>query len=199
NMKLKKLDPKLGKAIDAAAAEVASGALDDHFPLVVWQTGSGTQTNMNVNEVLANRANEMLGGKRGDKKPIHPNDQVNYGQSSNDSFPTAMHIAAVQQINDAVIPALDHLQKALAAKSKEFAKIIKIGRTHLQDATPVTLGQEFSGYATQIEYGIERVKSALPRLYQLAQGGTAVGTGLNAAPGFAELFAAEAAKLTGLP
>jgi fumarate hydratase class II len=198
NIKLKKLDPKLGKAIDAAAAEVASGALDEHFPLVVWQTGSGTQTNMNVNEVLANRANEMLGGKRGDKKPIHPNDQVNYGQSSNDSFPTAMHISAVRQIQDEVVPALEHLQKALAAKAKEFAKIIKIGRTHLQDATPVTLGQEFSGYAAQIKNGIARVKNCLPHLLSIPQGGTAVGTGLNAAKGFDKGFASELSALTGV-
>jgi fumarate hydratase class II len=199
NMNLGKLDKKVGKAIAAAAAEVAKGDLDDHFPLVVWQTGSGTQTNMNLNEVIANRANEMLGGKRGDKKPVHPNDQVNYGQSSNDSFPAAMHIAAVQQVHDAVLPALDHLAKALEGKSKEFAKVIKIGRTHLQDATPVTLGQEFSGYATQVRLGIDRVKACLPRLYPLAQGGTAVGTGLNTAKGFDKAFADELKKLTGLP
>jgi fumarate hydratase class II len=199
NMNLGKLDKKVGKAIAAAAAEVAKGELDDHFPLVVWQTGSGTQTNMNLNEVIANRANEILGGKRGDKKPVHPNDQVNYGQSSNDSFPAAMHIAAVQQVHDLVLPALDHLAKALEAKSKEFAKVIKIGRTHLQDATPVTLGQEFSGYATQVRLGIDRVKACLPRLYALAQGGTAVGTGLNTAKGFDKAFAEELKKLTGLP
>jgi fumarate hydratase, class II len=199
NMALGKLDKKVGKAIAAASAEVASGQLDDHFPLVVWQTGSGTQTNMNLNEVIANRANEMLGGKRGDKKPVHPNDQVNYGQSSNDSFPTAMHIAAVQQIHDLVLPALDHLAKTLEAKSKEFTKIIKIGRTHLQDATPVTLGQEFSGYAAQMRLGIDRVKACLPRLYPLAQGGTAVGTGLNTARSFDKAFAGELKKLTGLP
>ncbi|HET6621318.1 MAG TPA: class II fumarate hydratase [Dongiaceae bacterium] len=199
NMALGKVDKKTGKAIAAAAAEVAAGQLDDHFPLVVWQTGSGTQTNMNLNEVIANRANEMLGGKRGDKKPVHPNDQVNYGQSSNDSFPTAMHIAAVRQIHDAVLPALDHLAKALEKKSKEFTKVIKIGRTHLQDATPVTLGQEFSGYATQMRLGIDRVKACLPRLYALAQGGTAVGTGLNTAKGFDKAFADELRKLTALP
>ncbi|HEU4827505.1 MAG TPA: class II fumarate hydratase [Dongiaceae bacterium] len=199
NMALGKLDKKTGKAIAAASAEVAAGQLDDHFPLVVWQTGSGTQTNMNLNEVIANRANEMLGGKRGDKKPVHPNDQVNYGQSSNDSFPTAMHIAAVRQIHDAVLPALDHLAKALEKKSKEFTKIIKIGRTHLQDATPVTLGQEFSGYAAQVRLGIDRVKGCLPRLYALAQGGTAVGTGLNTAKGFDKAFADELKTLTGLP
>ena len=199
NMTMGKLDKKVGKAIAAAAAEVASGQLDDHFPLVVWQTGSGTQTNMNLNEVIANRANEMLGGKRGDKKPVHPNDAVNYGQSSNDSFPTAMHIAAVRQIHDHVLPAFDHLAEALEKKSKEFTKVIKIGRTHLQDATPVTLGQEFSGYATQIRLGIDRVKACLPRLYPLAQGGTAVGTGLNTAKGFDKAFADELKKLTGLP
>ena len=199
NMTLGKLDKKVGKAIAAAAAEVATGQLDDHFPLVVWQTGSGTQTNMNLNEVIANRANEMLGGKRGDKKPVHPNDQVNYGQSSNDSFPTAMHIAAVQQVHDLVLPSLDHLAKALEHKAKEFTKVIKIGRTHLQDATPVTLGQEFSGYAAQLRLGIDRVKACLPRLYPLAQGGTAVGTGLNTAKGFDRTFADELKKLTGLP
>ena len=198
NMAAGKLDKKVGKAIAAAAAEVASGQLDDHFPLVVWQTGSGTQTNMNLNEVIANRANEMLGGKRGDKKPVHPNDQVNYGQSSNDSFPTAMHIAAVRQVHDDVLPALDHLAKALETKSKAFTKVIKIGRTHLQDATPVTLGQEFSGYATQVRLGIDRVKACLPRLYALAQGGTAVGTGLNTAKGFDKAFADQLKKLTGL-
>lgn len=197
NMKLGKLEKKLGKAIVAAAGEVADGSLDEHFPLVVWQTGSGTQTNMNVNEVLANRANEMLGGKRGDKKPIHPNDQVNYGQSSNDSFPTAMHIAAVDQIANDVIPALDHLAEALERKAKEFAKIIKIGRTHLQDATPVTLGQEFSSYATQIRFGIDRIMATAPRLLSVPQGGTAVGTGLNAAKGFDKAFAQELAKVTG--
>jgi fumarate hydratase class II len=199
NMKAGKLDKKIGRAIVDASAEVAAGALDEHFPLVVWQTGSGTQTNMNVNEVIANRANEMLGGKRGDKKPVHPNDQVNYGQSSNDSFPTAMHIAAVQQVHQLVLPALGHLHKALEKKSKEFAKIIKIGRTHLQDATPVTLGQEFSGYAAQVKLGLDRIKATLPRLYALAQGGTAVGTGLNAAKGFDKAFCAELKKLTGLP
>jgi fumarate hydratase class II len=199
NMALGKLDRKIGKAIAAAAAEVASGRLDEHFPLVVWQTGSGTQTNMNLNEVIANRANELLGGRRGDKKPVHPNDQVNYGQSSNDSFPTAMHIAAVQQIHHAVLPALEHLAKALEAKSKEFAKVIKIGRTHLQDATPVTLGQEFSGYAAQVRLGIDRVKACLPRLYAVAQGGTAVGTGLNTAKGFDKAFADQLKTLTGLP
>ncbi|WP_374302574.1 class II fumarate hydratase [Ferrovibrio sp.] len=199
NIKLKKLDPRLGKAIIQAAGEVAAGQWDDHFPLVVWQTGSGTQTNMNVNEVIANRANEILGGKRGDKAPIHPNDQVNYGQSSNDSFPTAMHIAAARQIEDAVLPALKHLQKALDQKAKAFARIIKIGRTHLQDATPITLGQEFSAYAAQVALGIARIQSALPRLYAVSQGGTAVGTGLNAAKGFDMEFVRCLKRLTGLP
>jgi len=199
NLALGKLDKIIAKAIAEAAGEVVDGKLDEHFPLVVWQTGSGTQTNMNANEVIANRAIELLGGTIGSKKPVHPNDHVNYGQSSNDSFPTAMHIAAAEQVNRALLPALHHLHKALAAKADSFADIIKIGRTHLQDATPVTLGQEFGGYATQVAYGIARIEAALPRLYQLAQGGTAVGTGLNAAVGFAEAFAAEAATLTGLP
>jgi len=199
NMKLGKLDPKLGAAIVKAAAEVASGELDEHFPLVVWHTGSGTQSNMNANEVIANRANEILGGKRGEKKPVHPNDHVNLGQSSNDSFPTAMHIAAVRQVNEQLLPALRHLRDALAKKRDEFQDIIKIGRTHLQDATPLTLGQEFSAYVTQLDHGIERLEGTLPRLYPLAQGGTAVGTGLNATKGFAEAFAADVAKLTGMP
>jgi fumarate hydratase class II len=198
NMAMGELDPALGKVICQAAAEVASGALDQHFPLVVWQTGSGTQSNMNANEVIAGRANEILTGTRGGKKPVHPNDHVNMGQSSNDSFPTAMHIAATEQAVRTAIPALQHLHAALDAKAKDFADIIKIGRTHLQDATPVTLGQEFSGYARQIELGIARVEACLPRLYPLAQGGTAVGTGLNARAGFAEGFAAAAARLTGL-
>lgn len=198
NMQIAGLDKKLGNAMVAAATEVMEGKLDDHFPLVVWQTGSGTQTNMNANEVISNRAIEMLGGTMGSKKPVHPNDHVNMGQSSNDSFPTAMHIAAVEQVQHALIPALTHLHKALAKKSKQFDKIVKIGRTHLQDATPLTLGQEFSGYATQIEYGIARVKACLPRLCQLAQGGTAVGTGLNAKKGFDTKFAAEVAKITGI-
>ncbi|MEX1203941.1 MAG: class II fumarate hydratase, partial [Dongiaceae bacterium] len=199
NMQLGQIDRTVGEAIVRAAREVADGALDDHFPLVVWQTGSGTQTNMNANEVIANRANELLGGKRGAKAPVHPNDHVNRGQSSNDSFPTAMHIAAVQQARHEVVPALAHLHEALAAKAREFADIVKIGRTHLQDATPIGLGQEFSGYAAQVGNGIARVEAALPRLYPLAQGGTAVGTGLNAVAGFAEAFAAEVARLTGLP
>ncbi|KAJ3297370.1 fumarase fum1 [Borealophlyctis nickersoniae] len=193
------LDKTIGGAIVQAADEVISGKLKDHFPLVVWQTGSGTQTNMNVNEVIANRAIEILGGELGSKKPVHPNDHVNNGQSSNDTFPTAMHVSAAIEINERLIPALDHLQKALAEKAEAFNHIIKIGRTHLQDATPLTLGQEFSGYAQQIAYGIERVKGTLPRLYNLAQGGTAVGTGLNAKKGFAEKVAAQIAKDTGLP
>jgi fumarate hydratase class II len=199
NVALGKLDPALGAAISEAADEVIDGTLIDHFPLVVWQTGSGTQTNMNANEVISNRAIERLGGVIGSKKPVHPNDHVNYGQSSNDSFPTAMHIAAGEQVNTRLLPALRHLHGALSAKAVEFDAIVKIGRTHLQDATPITLGQEFGAYAQQIAYGIARVEGALPRVYELAQGGTAVGTGLNAAPGFAERFAAEVAGLTGLP
>jgi fumarate hydratase class II len=199
NMKLGALDPKIGKPIAAAAAEVAAGKLDEEFPLVVWQTGSGTQTNMNANEVIAGRANEVLTGKRGGKSPVHPNDHVNMGQSSNDSFPTAMHIAAVLELRHKLIPALKHLHEALAHKAAEFADIVKIGRTHLQDATPITLGQEFSGYAAQVALGIARVEACLAHLYPLAQGGTAVGTGLNCLPGFAEGFAAETARLTGLP
>jgi fumarate hydratase, class II len=199
NIKLGALDPKLGQAIVAAAAEVSAGKLDEEFPLVVWQTGSGTQSNMNANEVIAGRANEILTGRRGGKSPVHPNDHVNMGQSSNDSFPTAMHIAAVREIQHRLLPALKHLHKALDDKAKAFADIVKIGRTHLQDATPITLGQEFSGYAAQVALGIDRVLACLPRLYPLAQGGTAVGTGLNCLPGFAEGFAAEVARLTGLP
>ena len=199
NLKLGKLDKTIADAIAKAADEVIDLTLIEHFPLVVWQTGSGTQTNMNANEVISNRAIEMLGGVVGSKKPIHPNDHVNYGQSSNDSFPTAMHIAAGEQVAHRLLPALKHLHQALDAKAKEFASIIKIGRTHLQDATPVTLGQEFSGYAKQIEYGIARVEATLPRVYQLAQGGTAVGTGINAAVGFDVAFAEQAAALTGLP
>jgi len=193
------LDGKLIDAITRAADEVIDGRLADHFPLVVWQTGSGTQTNMNANEVIANRAIELLGGELGSKSPIHPNDHVNMQQSSNDCFPTAMHIAAVEDIHHHLIPGLEHLRGAISAKAEAFADIIKIGRTHLQDATPLTLGQEFSGYAKQVEYGIARVMGALPRLYQLAQGGTAVGTGLNSRAGFAERFAEEVARITGLP
>jgi fumarate hydratase, class II len=199
NLALGKLDQGVADAIARAADEVIDLTLIEHFPLVVWQTGSGTQTNMNANEVISNRAIEMLGGTIGSKKPVHPNDHVNYGQSSNDSFPTAMHIAAGEEVNARLLPALRHLHQSLAAKSREFAEIVKIGRTHLQDATPITLGQEFSAYAQQIEYGILRVEAALPRVYQLAQGGTAVGTGLNAAIGFDRRFAEEVARLTGLP
>ncbi|HEV7369334.1 class II fumarate hydratase [Arenibaculum sp.] len=199
NMALGALDPRLGQAIVDAAEEVVDGTLIDHFPLVVWQTGSGTQTNMNANEVIANRAIEILGGELGSKTPVHPNDHVNMGQSSNDSFPTAMHIAAVEQIHHELVPSLEHLHAAMQAKAGQFAGIVKIGRTHLQDATPLTLGQEFSGYATQLRYAVQRVQSALPRLLQLAQGGTAVGTGLNARKGFAEEFARQAEHVTGLP
>ncbi|QDS69922.1 hypothetical protein FKW77_001499 [Venturia effusa] len=191
------LDPKIGKAIQEAAAEVASLKLIDHFPLVVWQTGSGTQSNMNANEVISNRAIEILGGKMGSKKPVHPNDHVNMSASSNDTFPTVMHIAAVLDIEESLLPALRSLHAALDKKSKGFEKIIKIGRTHLQDATPLTLGQEFSGYVTQLEYGIQRVESSLPRLKMLAQGGTAVGTGINTFKGFAEGIAEEVSKMTG--
>ena len=193
------LDEKIGNAIVTASDEIISGKLRDNFPLVVWQTGSGTQTNMNVNEVIANRAIEILGGTLGSKSPVHPNDHVNKGQSSNDTFPTAMHVAAAMELNNHLLPNLDYLAKNLEDKSVAFNDIIKIGRTHLQDATPLTLGQEFSGYACQIRFGIERVKSCLPRLYNLAQGGTAVGTGLNTVKGFDVKVAQEIAKSTGLP
>ncbi|WP_420349613.1 class II fumarate hydratase [Pelagibius sp.] len=199
NQALGVLDNALATAVCQAAQEVADGKLMDHFPLVVWQTGSGTQSNMNANEVIAGRANEILTGKIGGKDPVHPNDHCNMGQSSNDTFPTVMHIAAVQKIVGETIPALGHLHAALDAKAKAFEGIIKIGRTHLMDATPLTLGQEFSGYATQVAYGIKRLEGATERLMQLAQGGTAVGTGLNAVEGFAEAFAAEVAKITQLP
>jgi fumarate hydratase class II len=199
NMALGDLDRRLGEAIVAAADEVIEGRHDDEFPLVVWQTGSGTQTNMNMNEVIANRASERLGGARGDKRPVHPNDHVNMAQSSNDSFPTAMHIAAVTEIHQRLLPALRHLHDALAEKAAAFADIIKIGRTHLQDATPVPLGSEFGAYARQIELGIERIGAALPRLYALAQGGTAVGTGLNSRRAFPERFIAAIKEITGLP
>ncbi|RMF13228.1 MAG: class II fumarate hydratase [Alphaproteobacteria bacterium] len=199
NMALGLIDPKLGEAIVAAAQEVIDGRLDDHFPLVVWQTGSGTQSNMNANEVIANRAIEMLGGELGSKKPVHPNDHVNRSQSSNDTFPTAMHVATVREIHTRLLPALEHLRASLAEKVAAWGDIIKIGRTHLQDATPLTLGQEFSGYLTQVENGIRRVKDSLPALFRLAQGGTAVGTGLNTKKGFAERVAAEIATITGLP
>jgi fumarate hydratase class II len=199
NRTLGLLDSKRANAIVKAADEVIGGNLDDQFPLVVWQTGSGTQTNMNVNEVIANRANELLGGKLGAKAPIHPNDHVNMSQSSNDSFPTAMNIAAVQEITHGLLPALAHLNAALDAKAKEFGKIVKIGRTHLQDATPLTLGQEFSGYAAQVRSARERIAQAVKELYRLAQGGTAVGTGLNARKEFARAFAKRVAELTKLP
>jgi fumarate hydratase class II len=199
NLALGLLDAKRAKAIIKAAQEVIDGRLDDHFPLVVWQTGSGTQTNMNANEVIANRANEELGGARGSKSPVHPNDHVNMCQSSNDCFPTAMHIAAAIDIAVLLNPALAHLHEALNKKSKEFARIVKIGRTHTQDATPLTLGQEFSGYAAQVRGGILRVRLGLKQLYPLAQGGTAVGTGLNAHPKFAVQFAERVAKITRLP
>ena len=191
------LNGKIADAIIAAATEVAEGKLDDEFPLVVWQTGSGTQTNMNANEVIANRANEMLGGTRGEKSLVHPNDHVNMSQSSNDTFPTAMHVAAVTEISGQLIPALKHLGAALTAKANAWGDIIKTGRTHLQDATPMTLGQEFSGFAAQISNGIARVSDTLPRLLMLAQGGTAVGTGLNSAPGFDEAVAGEIARISG--
>ncbi|MGJ0396090.1 MAG: class II fumarate hydratase [Methylocystis sp.] len=193
------LDPNIAAAIEAAAREVIDGKLDEHFPLVVWQTGSGTQTNMNVNEVIANRANEMLGAPRGSKAPVHPNDHVNLGQSSNDSFPTAMHIAGATTIWGRLIPAVERLHIALNAKAVTFANIIKIGRTHLQDATPVTLGQEFSGYAAQAENAGKRIRTTLADLLELAQGGTAVGTGVNTFKGFGEEIAADIAEQTGLP
>ena len=199
NRDLGLLEPRLADAIAEAAAAVVAGQYDDEFPLVVWQTGSGTQSNMNMNEVLANLANERLGGRRGEKAPVHPNDHVNKGQSSNDSFPTAMHIAAAREIDARLLPALRHLHRALEDKAKAFADIVKIGRTHLQDATPVTLGQEFSGYAMQIQLGIDRIEATMPGLYALAQGGTAVGTGLNTHPEFAERFAAKVMELTALP
>jgi fumarate hydratase class II len=199
NMALGKLDPKLGEAIIAAAQEVIEGKLDAHFPLAVWQTGSGTQSNMNANEVISNRAIEALGGVMGSKSPIHPNDHVNMSQSSNDTYPTAMHIAAAEEIVHRLIPALQTLRNALNDKAHAWAKIIKIGRTHTQDATPLTLGQEFSGYTQQVQNGLARVEMTLPMLMQLAQGGTAVGTGLNAPVGFAEMVADKIAQITGLP
>ncbi|CAN5123913.1 class II fumarate hydratase [soil metagenome] len=199
NLELGLLDRRRARAIVRAAREVIDGKLDDNFPLVVWQTGSGTQSNMNLNEVIANRASELLGGEPGTKKPVHPNDHVNMSQSSNDSFPTAMHIAAAERITHDLLPALTELLKALRQKEKAFAKIVKIGRTHTQDATPLTLGQEFSGYAAQVQSGIARIRSAAKDLYPLAQGGTAVGTGLNSKPRFARLFAKQVAALTKLP
>jgi fumarate hydratase class II len=197
NMELGVLDEKLGEAIVTAAREVIDGSLAAQFPLSVWQTGSGTQSNMNANEVIASRANEILTGKHGGKEPVHPNDHCNMGQSSNDTFPTAMHIAAASETIERLVPALKHLHGALDGKAKAFAEIVKIGRTHLQDATPLTLGQEFSGYAKQVEYSIARLENALPRVLELAQGGTAVGTGINSKAGFAEKFAANVAAETG--
>ncbi|MCC7266824.1 MAG: class II fumarate hydratase [Caulobacteraceae bacterium] len=199
NMALGRLDPEIGAAIVAAAQEVIDGKLDDHFPLVVWQTGSGTQSNMNANEVISNRAIEMLGGEMGSKKPVHPNDHVNMSQSSNDTYPTAMHIACAEEVARSVMPALEHLHAALKVKTEAFAHIIKIGRTHTQDATPLTLGQEFGGYSHQTAMAVRRIKETLYGLYELAQGGTAVGTGLNAPVGFAEKVAERIAAITHLP
>ena len=198
NMSLGKLDSKLGDAIVQAANEVIEGKLDEHFPLVVWQTGSGTQSNMNANEVIANRAIEILGGTIGTKSPVHPNDHCNMSQSSNDTFPTAMHIAAAEEMTHRLLPALQLLRNALNDKAQSWEEIIKIGRTHTQDATPVTLGQEFSGYAQQLENGIKRIEASLPALLELAQGGTAVGTGLSSPVGFAETVAEKIAQITGL-
>ena len=199
NVELGALDDAIGKNIIRAADEIIDGKFDDNFPLSVWQTGSGTQTNMNLNEVIANRAIELMGGEIGSKNPVHPNDHVNFGQSSNDSFPTAMHIAAVIEINYKLLPALNHLKTALAKKAKEFKNIVKIGRTHLQDATPLTLGQEFSSYVTQLTFAITRVKASLKHLFFIAQGGTAVGTGINTKKDFANKFAKNLAKETGFP
>jgi len=199
NMEYGIMPKEIGSKVMEVCDEVLAGKLDDHFPLVVFQTGSGTQTNMNVNEVVSNRAIELMGGVMGSKKPVHPNDHVNMGMSSNDSFPTAMHIAAALMVERVTLPGLQRLHAALDAKAKEFAHIVKIGRTHTQDATPLTLGQEFSGYATQVAYAIERVKQALPHVYMLAQGGTAVGTGLNSVEGFDARIAEAIAKETGLP
>ncbi|WP_439576085.1 class II fumarate hydratase [Phreatobacter sp.] len=198
NMALGRLDPAIGAAIVKAADEVIGGLLDDHFPLVVWQTGSGTQSNMNANEVISNRAIEMLGGEQGSKKPVHPNDHVNMSQSSNDTYPTAMHVACAEEIHHRLLPALRKLHGALDDKAKAWADIVKIGRTHTQDATPLTLGQEFSGYAQQVANGVRRIEQTLPGLMELAQGGTAVGTGLNAPVGFAERVAERIAAITGL-
>ena len=198
NMSLAGLDKTIGDTIIAAAQEVIDGKLDEHFPLVVWQTGSGTQSNMNANEVISNRAIQMMGGQMGSKKPVHPNDHVNMSQSSNDTYPTAMHIACAEEIVRRLLPALRHLHEALEAKVRAWADIIKIGRTHTQDATPITLGQEFSGYATQVGSGIARIEQTLPKLMELAQGGTAVGTGLNAPVGFDRMVAERIAAITGL-
>ncbi|TDI83378.1 MAG: class II fumarate hydratase, partial [Caldithrix sp.] len=199
NMDCGVLPEEKAEVIAQVCDEILAGKLDDHFPLVVWQTGSGTQSNMNVNEVISNRAIEILGGEMGSKKPIHPNDDVNKSQSSNDTFPTAMHIAAYKLVVEEMLPKLQALQKVLASKSKEFMKVVKIGRTHLMDATPLTLGQEFSGYVRQLENAVTRVEGVLPRIYELALGGTAVGTGLNAHPEYGERVAAEIARITGLP
>jgi fumarate hydratase class II len=199
NMALGKLDDEKGTAIIAAAAEVVAGKFDDNFPLVVWQTGSGTQSNMNANEVIANRAIEILGGEIGSKNPVHPNDHLNMGQSSNDTFPTAMHIATATTAHEVLLPGLEKLHAALSDKVQEFQGIIKIGRTHTMDATPLTLAQEFSGYVHQVAMSIERIKGALGRIYELAQGGTAVGTGLNTPPGWSEMVAQNMAQITGLP
>jgi fumarate hydratase class II len=198
NMDFGRLDPKLGAIIVKAAQEVIEGKLDDHFPLVVWQTGSGTQSNMNSNEVISNRAIEILGGEMGSKQPVHPNDHVNMSQSSNDTYPTAMHVACTEEIIHRLVPALQKLRNALNDKAQSWKDLIKIGRTHTQDATPLTLGQEFSGYVQQLDNGVERIEQALPKLMQLAQGGTAVGTGLNAPIGFAEAVADKIASITGL-
>jgi len=193
------LDPQLAKTISSAADEVIAGKLDDHFPLVVWQTGSGTQTNMNVNEVIANRAIEMIGGTLGSKDPVHPNDHVNMGQSTNDTFPTAINIAAVESVVHQLLPNLQRLRDGLHAKAKAFSNIIKLGRTHLQDATPLSLGQEFSGYVSAVEHGCKRIENAMDSCYEMAMGGTAVGTGINSTEGFGEKAAAEISKLTDLP
>jgi len=199
NMDLKTLDPKLGNAIAAAADEILAGRHDGEFPLAVWQTGSGTQTNMNLNEVIANRASEILGGMRGEERLVHPNDHVNKGQSSNDVFPTAMHVAAVQAVHERLLPNVKRLRDAWAEKSKAFMKVVKIGRTHLQDATPLTLGQEFSGYVSMLDHGLAHIEQTLPHLCELALGGTAVGTGLNAHPEYAVRVARKLSELTGLP
>ncbi len=199
NTKLGYLEEELAQVIIIAADEIIAGTLSEHFPLVVWQTGSGTHSNMNANEVISNRAIELLGGVLGSKEPVHPNDHVNRGQSSNDTFPTAMHIAAAIEVHERLLPALEHMAQALEQKASAFADIVKIGRTHLMDATPLTLGQEFSGYVAQVRNGVARIEATLPRLHQLAQGGTAVGTGINSKVGFDEGFAAEVAELTGMP
>ncbi|MBI3002363.1 MAG: class II fumarate hydratase, partial [candidate division NC10 bacterium] len=199
NRDLGLLPPEKARAIVQAADEVIAGTLDEHFPLVVWQTGSGTQTNMNANEVIANRAIELLGGQLGSKKPIHPNDDVNKSQSSNDTFPTAMHIATVEQLQGRLVPAVRRLRDTLDAKAQAFAEIVKIGRTHLQDAVPLTLGQEISGWVSQLDHALRHLEAAMPHLYELAIGGTAVGTGLNAHPEFGERAAKQIAALTGHP